>query len=117
MKPYYTDVSKFYEVGKSKTYEREGAYHDPLFPKTTPHLVPWPQRVVTLRSEMEVPSQIGLEVGTVIGDNLPSALVVVDVGMNRHRSCACSHACFSYKTYIEVDSMILEYSKAHEKHC
>jgi len=31
---------------------------------------------------MEVPSQIGLEVRTVIGDNLPYALMAVDVGMD-----------------------------------
>ena len=48
MKPNYTDVSKFYGVGKGRTYEREGAYRDPLLPNPTPHLVPLPQRVVTL---------------------------------------------------------------------
>ena len=82
MKPDYTDVSKFYGVGKGRTYEREGAYHNPLFPKHTSHLVPWPQRVVALRSEMEAPSQIGLEVRTIIRDNLPSALMAIDVGMD-----------------------------------
>ena len=65
---------------------------------------------------MEVPSQIGLEVGTVIGDNLPSTLMVVDVGMDRHRACAHSHAHFSYKIDSEVDSMSLEYAKAYAKH-
>ena len=82
MKPDYTNVSKFYGVEKGRMYEREGAFHDPLFPKPTPRLVPQPQRHVTLRSEMEATSQIGLEVRTVIGDNLPSALVGVDVGMD-----------------------------------
>ena len=66
---------------------------------------------------MEVPSQIGLEVRTVIGYNLPSALMAVDVGMDRHRACARSHAHFSYKIDNEVDSMSLEDSKAYEKHC
>ena len=42
MNPNYTDVSKFYGVGKGRTYEREGAYHDPLLPKPTPRLVPRP---------------------------------------------------------------------------
>ena len=42
MKPDYTYVSKFYRVGKDRTYEREGAFHDPLFPNPTPHLVPRP---------------------------------------------------------------------------
>ena len=62
-------------------------------------------------------SQIGLEVRIVIGDNLPSSLVGVDVGMNRHRERTCSCAPFSYKTDIEVDSMSLEDSKAYAKHC
>ena len=48
MNPDNTDVSKFYGVGKGRMYEQEGVYHDPLLPKPTPHLVPWPQRVVTL---------------------------------------------------------------------
>ena len=49
MNPYYTyALSKFYGVGKGRTYEREGAYCDPLLPKATPRLVPRPQRVVTL---------------------------------------------------------------------
>ena len=65
---------------------------------------------------MEATYQIGLEARTVIGDNLSSALVGVDVGMNRHREHAGSHARFSYKIDIEVDSMSLEYSKAYEKH-
>ena len=42
MKPDYTDVSKFYKVGKGRTYEQEGAYHNPLLPKPTPCLVPRP---------------------------------------------------------------------------
>ena len=63
---------------------------------------------------MEATSQIGLEARTVIGDNLHFALVGVDVGMNRHRACACSRACFSYKTDIEVDSMSDEDVKAYE---
>ena len=42
MKPDYTDVSKFYGVGKGRTYEPEGGYHDPLFPQPTPCLVPRP---------------------------------------------------------------------------
>ena len=66
---------------------------------------------------MEVPSQIGLEVRTIIGDNLPSALMVVDVGMDRHRTRTHSRAHFSYKTNSEVDSMSLEDAKAYEKHC
>ena len=66
---------------------------------------------------MEVTSHIGLEVRTVIGDNLPSALVGVDVGMDRHRARACSHAYFSYKMDCEVDSMSLEEAKAYAKHC
>ena len=49
MKPDYTDVSKFYGVGKGRTYEQEGSYRDPLLPKPTSHLVPRPQRLVTLR--------------------------------------------------------------------
>ena len=52
-------------------------------------------------------SQIGLEVRTVIGDNLPSTLVGVDVGMDRHRARAHSRAHFFYKTDSEVDSMSL----------
>ena len=49
MKRDYTDASsKFYKVGKRRTYAREGAFHDPLFCKATPHLVPHPQRLVTL---------------------------------------------------------------------
>ena len=48
MNPYYTDVSKFYGVGKGRTYEREGAYRDPLLPKPRPRLVSRPQRVFTL---------------------------------------------------------------------
>ena len=87
-----------------------------MLPKPTPRLVPQPKRVVTLRSEMEATSQIGLEVRTVIGDNLPSALVGVDVRMNRHRAHACFCAHFSYKTNGEVDSMSLEDSKAYAKH-
>ena len=66
---------------------------------------------------MEAPSQIGLEVRTIIGDNLPSALMAVDVGMDRHRARACSRAHFSYKTDSEVDSMSLEDAKAYAKHC
>ena len=66
---------------------------------------------------MEETSQIGLEARTVIGDNLPSSLVGVDVGMNQHRVRAHSHAHFSYKIDSEVDSMILEYAKAYAKHC
>ena len=62
-------------------------------------------------------SQIGLEARTIIGENLPSALVGVDVGMNRHREHARSHAHFSYKTDSEVDSMNLEDAKAYAKHC
>ena len=118
MNPDYIDApSKFYGVGKSRTYEREGSYHGPLLPRPIPHLVPRPQRVVTLRSEMEAPSQIGLEVRTVIGDNLPSALMVVDVGMDRHRAHAHSRAHFSYKTDSEVDSMSLKDAKAYAKQC
>ena len=52
---------------------------------------------------MEAASQIRLEERTVTRDNLPLALVGVDVGMNRHRAHACSCARFSYKTNIEVD--------------
>ena len=66
---------------------------------------------------MEAPSQIGLEVRTVIGDNLPSTLVGVDVGMNRHRPHTCSRAHFSYKTDSEIDSMSLEDSKTYAKQC
>ena len=42
MKPDYTDVSKFYRVGKGRTYERKGSYHGPFLPKTTRRLVPRP---------------------------------------------------------------------------
>ena len=66
---------------------------------------------------MEYPSQIGLEVRTVIGDNLPSTLTAVNVGMDRHRARAHSRAHFSYKTDNDVDSMILEDAKAYAKHC
>ena len=98
MKPDYTDASsKFYGVGKGRMYEREGSFHDPLFPKATPRLVPRPHIIVTLRSEMEATSQIGLEARTVIGNNLPYYLVRVDVGMNWHRARACSHAHFIIK--------------------
>ena len=117
MKPDYIDVSKFYGVGKGRTYEREGAFRDPLLPKATLRLVPQPQRIVTLRAEMEATSHIGIEARIVIGDNLQSALVGVDVGMNRHRECACSRSCFYYKTNIEVDSMSSEDAKAYAKHC
>ena len=65
---------------------------------------------------MEATSHIGLEARTIIRDNLPSTLVGVDVGMNRHRSHACSRARFSYKTDIEVDSMSNEDAKAYAKH-
>ena len=61
--------------------------------------------------------QIGIEVRTVIGDNLQFSLVRVDVGMNRHREHVCSCARFYYKTYIEVDSMSSEDAKACAKHC
>ena len=50
MKPDYTDVSKFYGVGKGRMYEQEGAYHNPFLPNSTPLLVPCPHRDVTLRS-------------------------------------------------------------------
>ena len=66
---------------------------------------------------MEAPSQIGLEVRTVIGDNLPSALMAVDVGMDQHRARAHYRAHFSYKTNNEVDSISLEDVKAYAKHC
>ena len=82
----YIDVSKFCRVGKGRMYEREAVVRNPLLPKPTPRLVPQQQIFVTLRSEMEATSHIGLEVRTVIGDNLPSSLVGVDVGMNRHRA-------------------------------
>ena len=43
MKPNYTDaMSKFYGIGKGRTYEWEGSFTYPLFPKATPHLVPQP---------------------------------------------------------------------------
>ena len=49
MKPDYTDApSKFYGIGKGRTYEQEGAFQGPLLPKATPPLVPQPQRLVTL---------------------------------------------------------------------
>ena len=66
---------------------------------------------------MEVPSHIGLEVRTFVGDNLPSDLMDVDVGMDRHRAHAHSRAHFSYKTDNEVDSMSLEDAKAYAKYC
>ena len=66
---------------------------------------------------MEVTSQIGIEARTIIGDNLQSSLEGVDVDMNQHRARACSHAFFSYKTDIEVDSMSLKDAKAYAKHC
>ena len=66
---------------------------------------------------MEVTSQFGLEARTIIGGNLPSSLVGVDVGMNRHKACASSHACFSYKIDNEVDAMTNEDAKAYAKHC
>ena len=66
---------------------------------------------------MEATSQIGLEVRTVIGDNLQYTLVGVDVGMNRHRERAFFHARFSYKIDMSLDSMSLEDSKAYAKHC
>ena len=66
---------------------------------------------------MEATSQIGLEAITIIGDNLPFALVGVDVGMDQHRVCAHSHTHFSYKIESEVDSMSLEDAKAYAKHC
>ena len=62
-------------------------------------------------------SQIGLEVRTIIGDNLPFALVGVDVGINRHRAHAYSHAYFYYKIDSEVDAMSLENANAYAKHC
>ena len=118
MKPYYTDApSKFNGIGKGRTYEWELSFQDPLLPKAITRLVPQPQRLVKLQSEMEATSQIGLEARSVIGDNLPSALVGVDVGMDRHRSRSCSCAHISYKTDIEVDSMSLEDVKAYTKHC
>ena len=58
MNPYYIDMSKFYGVGKCRTYEQEGAFHDPLFPKATPCLVPHPQRLDTLQSDMEQPLRL-----------------------------------------------------------
>ena len=66
---------------------------------------------------MEATYQIGLEVRIVIGDNLPSALVGVDVGMDRHRACARSRAHFFNKIDSEVDSMSLEDANAYAKHC
>ena len=66
---------------------------------------------------MEAPSQIGLEVRTVIGDNLPYSLVGVDARMYRHREHTHSCAHFSYKIDSEVYSMSLEDAKAYAKHC
>ena len=49
MKLDYTDApSKFYGIGKVRTYEQEGAFRDPLFPKDAPCLIPQPKRLVTL---------------------------------------------------------------------
>ena len=85
--------------------------------KPNPPLVPQPKNLVTLQAEMDATSQIGLEVRTILGENLQSALFGVGVGMDRHRACATSHACFCYKIDEEVDSMSLEDAKAYAKQC
>jgi len=65
---------------------------------------------------MDATSQIGLEVRTIIGENLQSTLVGVDVGMNRHRAPASYRTHFCYKIDVEVDSMSLQDAKAYAKH-
>jgi hypothetical protein len=60
MQPDYTNLpSKYYGVGKGRTYNRRGAFRDPVFPRPPPPLVSHPPRVVSLPSEMEATSQVG----------------------------------------------------------
>ena len=118
MKPDYTDVkSKYYGIGKGRTYQKAGALRDQMETKPNPPLVPQPKNLVTLQEEMDATSQIGLEVRTILGENLQSALFGVGVGMDRHKSRATSCACFCYKTDEQVDSMSLEDAKAYGKQC
>ena len=54
MNPDYTDFpSKYYGVGRGRTYNLKGAFRDTTFPQPLPPLVSQPLRVVTLWSEME----------------------------------------------------------------
>ena len=95
MKPDYTNVkSKYYGIGKGRTYEKAVALRDQMEIKANPPLVPQPKNLVTLQAEMDVTSQIGLEVRTSLGENLQSALLGVSVGMDRHRACTTSRAHF-----------------------
>ena len=118
MKPYYTNVkSKYYGIGKGRTYEKEGTLRDQMETKANPPLVPQPKNRVTLEAEMDATSQIGLEARTILGENLQSALFGVGVGMDRHKARSTSRACFCYKIDEEVDSMSLEDAKAYAKQC
>ena len=52
-----------------------------------------------------------------IGESLQTALVGVDVGMNRHKARAYSSAHFDYRTDAEVDSMTFEEVRHYAKKC
>ena len=58
-----------------------------------------------------------LEVSSILGENLQSALLGVSVGMDGHRARTTSCAHFCYKTHKEVDLMSLEDAKAYAKDC
>jgi hypothetical protein len=54
MEPDYTNIpSIYYGVGKGQTYNRRGAYRDPVFPRPPPPLVSHPPRVVYLYLDID----------------------------------------------------------------
>ena len=110
MKPNYNDLpSEFFGPGKGRLYDCKGAKQDVELPHPEPTLVSRPFRVETLRSEMDVTSQISQEARDVMIDNVYSKLGGLDVCLNLQRARENARANFVYCTNEEIDNMNVEY--------
>ena len=109
MKPNYNDIpSEFFGPGKGQLYDHKGVKRDVELPHPEPPLVSRLSRVETLRSEMDVTSQISREARDVMIDNVHSRLSGVDICLNLQRARENAHANFVYCTDEEIYNMNVE---------
>jgi hypothetical protein len=87
MHPDYTILpSRYYGVGKGRTYDRKWECRDASLPRPPPPLVSLPTGEFASHAEMQATSQVGKEARTAIKDNLEFILYGIDVGLNTQRA-------------------------------
>lgn len=83
MKPDYNyHPSEYYGNRRGRLYDHKGALRDTELPRSQPPLVCPPPRLVTIRLEINVTSQIGREGRDSIIENIQSALTVIVIVLN-----------------------------------